>query len=72
MKAFHFDPAVYPDPYRCDLFRFSKLRNSEESDTKYGFATVDSNVCCLYLTLFNLSSLHVHQQYLPFSGGKKS
>ncbi|KAF9467379.1 cytochrome P450 [Collybia nuda] len=43
MKAFHFDPDVYPDPHRCDLFRFSKLRESEETDTKYGFSTVDAH-----------------------------
>lgn len=47
MKAIHFDPTSYPDPERCDLFRFSKLRDAEETDTKYGFATVDNNVSSL-------------------------
>lgn len=45
MHAVHLDPKVYPDPKRCDLFRFSKLR-SEVGGTasKHGFATVDSHV----------------------------
>jgi hypothetical protein len=45
MKAIHFDPATYPDPERCDLFRFAKLRDLEGTDSKYGFATIDSHVC---------------------------
>ncbi|KAF8658273.1 hypothetical protein AX16_002049 [Volvariella volvacea WC 439] len=43
MHAVHFDPEVYPNPRQCDLFRFSKLRDLEDTDTKYGFATVDSH-----------------------------
>ncbi|KAF8070155.1 cytochrome P450 [Lyophyllum atratum] len=44
MKAIHFNPKVYPDPNRCDLFRFSKLRRDEGgASSKYGFATPDSN-----------------------------
>jgi len=43
MKAIHFNPQIYPDPDRCDLFRFSKLREKEGTDVKYGFGTVDSN-----------------------------
>ena len=44
LKAIHFDPQIYPDPERCDLFRFSKLREKESTDTKYGFSTLDPNV----------------------------
>ncbi|RDB16772.1 Ent-kaurene oxidase [Hypsizygus marmoreus] len=43
MKAVHFNPEIYIDPNRCDLFRFSKLRELEGNDSKYGFATVDSH-----------------------------
>ncbi|TFK75442.1 cytochrome P450 [Pluteus cervinus] len=43
MKAIHYNAKVYPDPFRFDPFRFSKLRETESTDTKYGFATVDSN-----------------------------
>ena len=43
-KGIHFDPEIYPDPYRCDLFRFSKLRGSDPSDSKYSFSTVDATV----------------------------
>lgn len=43
MHAVHFDPNVYPDPKRCDLFRFSKLRELGGTDAKYGFATVDNH-----------------------------
>jgi len=44
MKAIHFDPKVYLNPDRCDLFRFAKLRDRECCDSKYGFATIDSHV----------------------------
>ena len=44
LKAVHFDPQIYPDPERCDLFRFSKLREKESTDMKYGFSTLDPNV----------------------------
>lgn len=45
MKAIHYDARVYPDPNRCDLFRFSNLRAKDGLDNlKHGFATVDSYV----------------------------
>jgi len=44
MKAIHFDPEIYPDPYRCDLFRFAKLRGSDPSDSKYSFPATDPTV----------------------------
>ena len=50
LKRIHFNPEIYPDPERCDLFRFSKLRETEGTDIKYGFATLDPNVD-LFLTL---------------------
>ncbi|EKM80951.1 hypothetical protein AGABI1DRAFT_119490 [Agaricus bisporus var. burnettii JB137-S8] len=43
MRAVHFNPEVYPEPERCDLFRFSDMRNTEGMESKYGFATVDAN-----------------------------
>ena len=43
-KAIHFDPEIYPDPHRCDLFRFAKLRGSDPSDSKYSFSTLDATV----------------------------
>ncbi|TFK44689.1 cytochrome P450 [Crucibulum laeve] len=43
MTAIHLNPDVYPDPGRCDLFRFAKLREIEGNDAKYGFATVDNH-----------------------------
>jgi cytochrome P450 len=45
MHSVHFNPENYPDPKRCDLFRFSKLRSElGGTESKYGFATVDSHV----------------------------
>lgn len=44
IRAIHFNPDVYQDPDRCDLFRFSKMRSQDGADSKYGFAMVDSNV----------------------------
>ena len=46
IHAVHLNPEVYPNPYHCDLFRFSKLREHDATgmDSKYGFATVDNNV----------------------------
>ena len=53
MTAIHFDPNIYPDPYRCDVFRFSKLREQNGDDSaKYGFATVDSSVRFFPLPLY--------------------
>jgi len=43
MKAIHYNPLVYRDPNRCDLFRFSKMREIG-SEAQYGFATIDDNV----------------------------
>ena len=47
IRAIHFDPEIYPDPYRCDLFRFAKLRDSDPSDSKYSFSTIDATVSAL-------------------------
>lgn len=44
LTRIHFNPQIYPNPERCDLFRFSKLREKEDTDIKYGFATLDPNV----------------------------
>lgn len=44
MQAVHYNPDIYPDPERCDLFRFSKLRETEVMGSKYSFTTVDSHV----------------------------
>ena len=49
MRAVHFDPEIYPDPYRCDLFRFAKLRGNDSSDSKYSFSTIDATVSALLL-----------------------
>ncbi|KDR75911.1 hypothetical protein GALMADRAFT_68551 [Galerina marginata CBS 339.88] len=44
MRAIHFDARIYPEPNRCDLFRFANLRAQDGSDTaKYNFATLDSS-----------------------------
>jgi len=69
MKAIHFDPEIYPDPYRCDLFRFAKLRGSDQSDSKYSFPTVDATVSPLFrATNEKINSVY---QYLPFGAGKE-
>lgn len=69
MKAIHFNPEIYPDPDRCDLFRFSKLREEPGNDIKYGFSSVDSDVCLRQLyTVLNVSHLPIIQ-YLPFGAG---
>lgn len=34
LKAIHFNPQIYPDPERCDLFRSSRLREKEGTDIK--------------------------------------
>ena len=47
MKAIHFDPEIYADPHRCDLFRFVKYRGSDPSDSKYSFSTIDATVSAL-------------------------
>lgn len=60
LKRIHFNPQIYPNPERRDLFRFSKLREKEGTDIKYGFATLDPNVgrflslhfVTIYLELF--------------------
>ncbi|KAJ6520276.1 cytochrome P450 [Mycena sanguinolenta] len=43
LKPIHFDENVYPEPYKFDCFRFSKLRESEHSGVKYGFTTVEKD-----------------------------
>ena len=43
LKPIHFDENVYPEPYKFDCFRVSKLRESEHSDIKYGFTTVEKD-----------------------------
>ncbi|KAJ7269284.1 cytochrome P450 [Mycena haematopus] len=43
LKAVHFNENVYPDPYTFDCFRFSKLRESEDSDVKHGFTTIEND-----------------------------
>ncbi|KAF7347451.1 Ent-kaurene oxidase [Mycena venus] len=43
LKGLHFDPSVYPEPEKFDCFRFSKLRETEESDVKHGFTTIERN-----------------------------
>ncbi|PPQ98639.1 hypothetical protein CVT24_003972 [Panaeolus cyanescens] len=56
MKAIHYNPEVYPEPEKCDLFRFSNLREKEDlnsNDSKYSFSTIDSH-------------------YLPFGAGRHS
>lgn len=52
MKAIHYNPLVYPDPNRCDLFRFSKMRASIGSEAQYGFATVDDNVRSSFFSFY--------------------
>jgi len=43
MKTIHFNPLVYPDANRCDLFRFSKMGTIIGSEAQCGFTTVDDN-----------------------------
>ncbi|KAF4563282.1 hypothetical protein EYR40_007003 [Pleurotus pulmonarius] len=43
LKHFHRDSQVYPNPHIFDPFRFSKLRETENSSVKYGFTTVDTH-----------------------------
>jgi len=43
LKLIHFDPSVYPEPEKFDCFRFSKLRETEESDVKHGFTTIEKD-----------------------------
>ncbi|KAK7063842.1 Ent-kaurene oxidase [Favolaschia claudopus] len=42
-RPIHFDPTVYLDPETFDCFRFSNLREKEESDVKHGFTTIDKD-----------------------------
>ncbi|KAF8888638.1 cytochrome P450 [Infundibulicybe gibba] len=42
IQAIHFDPKIYPDPERFDAFRFSRLRENQAVDTKYGFSTINA------------------------------
>ncbi|KAF8214828.1 cytochrome P450 [Mycena galopus ATCC 62051] len=41
LKPIHFDDKIYPEPYKFDCFRFSNLRESEDSDVKYRFTTTE-------------------------------
>ncbi|KAG9221143.1 hypothetical protein CCMSSC00406_0005418 [Pleurotus cornucopiae] len=42
LKHIHRDPQIYSNPHVFDPFRFSKLREAEDSSVKYGFTTVDN------------------------------
>ncbi|KAJ7356763.1 cytochrome P450 [Mycena albidolilacea] len=42
LKPIHFDASVYPEPEKFDCFRFSKLRETEES-VKHAFTTVEND-----------------------------
>jgi cytochrome P450 len=44
LKAIHHNPDVYPNPEVFDPFRFSRLRDDEGGDVKWGFTNVDRNV----------------------------
>ena len=61
MKAIHYNPLVYPDPNRCDLFRFSNMRAridaSVGSEAQYGFTTVDDHVRSF--------SFYLHVELMP-------
>lgn len=48
VKAIHFDPEIYPDPYRCHLFRFVELRAGDPSDSKHSFSALDATVSPLH------------------------
>lgn len=71
IKAVHFNADIYPDPGRCDLFRFSNLRGTEEMGSKYGFATVDAHVSLDHLSEMGKGIEILSFQYLPFGAGKK-
>jgi len=43
LKRLHRDSENYPNPHVFDPFRFSKLREEEQSDVRYGYTTVDKN-----------------------------
>jgi cytochrome P450 len=43
LAPIHFDASVYPEPEKFDCFRFSKLRDTEESVVKHGFTTIEKN-----------------------------
>ncbi|KAF8204330.1 cytochrome P450 [Mycena galopus ATCC 62051] len=43
LKPIHFDENVYPEPYKFDCFRFSKLRESKGSDIKYRFTNIEKD-----------------------------
>jgi cytochrome P450 len=43
LRTVHFNPDVYPNPNQFDAFRFSKLRESEDSDIKHSFTTVGND-----------------------------
>jgi cytochrome P450 len=43
LKPIHFNASVYPEPEKFDCFRFSKLRETEESNVKHAFTTVEND-----------------------------
>ncbi|KAJ8516848.1 hypothetical protein ONZ45_g5889 [Pleurotus djamor] len=43
LKPIHRNSSVYPNPNTFDPFRFSKLRDEEDSSVKHGFTTVDKD-----------------------------
>ncbi|KAK7026177.1 Ent-kaurene oxidase [Favolaschia claudopus] len=49
LKRIHYDAIVYLNPEKFDCFRFSNLREEDESDAKHQFATVGKD-----LVLFGL------------------
>jgi cytochrome P450 len=48
IRAVHYNPTIYPDPGRCDLFRFMKLKDREGNGLKHNFSTVDGHVSPQY------------------------
>lgn len=68
LRAVHFNPDVYPNPNQFDAFRFSKLRESEDSDIKHGFTTVGNDVRPFSFSL-SLNDSKIGQ-FLPFGVGR--
>jgi len=42
-KNVHMDPEKYPNPQVFDMFRFSKMRDDEESSVRHDFTTLDKD-----------------------------